>query len=326
MIQGSLIYHHSREKQDPPRLLTHLTAVAIAPCDAPAGRGIAIVAKSFRYAVAVEGDRGLLEAWLQCLTEARAMPTVSLPENPLEQASSSKLSSLGRVKSALASAFATSRLGRHLVCPLRPSFDPFPPPPPFFVLFRFLLAPSSPQPVLTRCAHGGGEQIKRYLDEAAKVLIRTVVEFVEVQNGPEAASKIEGYVFDVAARIAVIVHSNAIPPGLDIPALNDQTMDFCMLFLRYARDRRLAEERRRAGNAKISELDTNQLLEAINYVAAVWRSILSPNVSRRVIARYDHIITLLFSDAQLRAILDDLRHRERMVVIERSLRTLVESY
>eukprot|EP00730_Choanoeca_flexa_P018097 TRINITY_DN8782_c0_g1_i1.p2 TRINITY_DN8782_c0_g1~~TRINITY_DN8782_c0_g1_i1.p2 ORF type:complete len:366 (+),score=83.59 TRINITY_DN8782_c0_g1_i1:2250-3347(+) len=283
LVRGSLIYHHVQDKSDKPRLFLHLGEAQLAEVEAPSGHGISFKTAKSTYAIAVEGTRRRRDEWWSALTAARNQPPIDFAVlQDDDQELQHSLSSFGRVKSALASAFATSRLGRVL--------------------------------------------IKRYLDDEAKLLISTVVDFATAESGDSVGSKIEGYVFDVAARIAVIMHAQALPPGVDVPTLQDNTLDFCYQLLHHTRDRRLAKERLQFGKGKVSQVATDKLLESIAYVTQIWRIILEPNVSSKVLMRYDFVVKYLFTSSQLLALLDEPKHRERMVVIDRCLRTLLETY
>eukprot|EP00045_Choanoeca_perplexa_P018131 m.279124 g.279124 ORF g.279124 m.279124 type:complete len:403 (-) comp17725_c0_seq1:819-2027(-) len=284
LTQGTLIYHHLADKSDNPRLFLHMQNVAIESIDAPSGHGIAFRGASFTYAISVEGSSRRRDEWISALQAAQAQPPIDFAAVLLEddQEMQRSLGGFGRVKSALASAFATSRLGRLL--------------------------------------------IKRYLDAEAKLLIATVVEFATIESGSSVGSKIEGYVFDVAARIAVIMHAQALPAGLDVPGLQDKTLDFCYQLLHHTRDRRLAEQRHKFGNGTVSQVATDKLLSSIDYVTMVWRQIIEPNVSTKVLKRYDFVVKYLFTSKQLLALLDNVEHRQRMAMIDRCLRALLETY
>lgn len=280
LVQGSLIYYHLKDKSDAPRLYLHLQEAVIEECEAPSGRGIrfALPKTSSKFVLAVDSGAPTYTQWLTALTEACSLPPVVLPPH-LNETSSSALT---RVKSALASAFATSRLGRHL--------------------------------------------IKRHLDESARALIRTVIEFATLENSRDIASKLECYIFDVAARVAVIIHANALPPDLDASHLYEHTVDFCMLFLRYSRDRRLEKARKKFGNAAVSVVNLDALTLHLAHVCETWRGILLPHVSEKVIDRYDFIVHYLLSGSPLRAVLDNVAYREHMNSIDTNLRKLLETY
>jgi hypothetical protein len=272
------------DKSDTPKLLLHMQNVTIDNIVAPSGHGISFKGMSFQYAVSVEGSSRRRDEWMSAFQAAQAHPPIDFAAvlSDDDQDLQKTLGSFGRVKSALASAFATSRLGRVL--------------------------------------------IKRYLDAEAKLLISTIVEFATVESGNTVGSKMEGYVFDVAARIAVIMHAQALPAGLDVPGLQDKTLDFCYQLLHHTRDRRLAAQRLQFGKGIVSTVAIDKLLASIAYVTKVWREILEPNVSSKVMKRYDFVVLYLFTDKQLLALLDNVEHRDRMVVVDRCLRALLETY
>eukprot|EP00043_Microstomoeca_roanoka_P003292 m.43069 g.43069 ORF g.43069 m.43069 type:complete len:332 (+) comp12000_c0_seq1:347-1342(+) len=291
LISGSLLYHHSQSKSDPIRLFTDVSGAEIQPCDAPSGFGIAIRTSKrlVCFSVIKENER---DAWLDALIANLHLPPVDIPDDYEIRPTPS---GLYRVKSALASAFATSALGKHL--------------------------------------------IRKYLDDAARNLIATVLDFTEIQSGRSMRSKLETYIFDVASRIAVIVYENTLPPALDTSTLYDETVTFCQLYVRYSRDRRLAKERQQAvemsaadledssdRRAYISDVDTDQLLRAIAYVTSVWRSILQHNVSDKTLDRFDFVVDAVFQQEKLKAIFEDTAHRQHMADIEYNLRELMETF
>ena len=298
LIGGSLIYYHSASHSDPPSVFVTLDDdTTISNCQAPKGFGLLISTRLQRLYLAADSPAER-QQWINALLRARGEAPVEVdalltPDEVAEAgaelaatssggSSSQNTGSIYWIKSTLASAFATSRLGKHL--------------------------------------------IKRYLDEAARILIHTVVEFVEVESGHQLARKMETFIFDLASRIAVIIRAQALPPDVNLSELQDDTILFCQEFIRYSRDRRLQAERRLHANADVSKLDVQHLLEISATIASTWRWILETAVSKKTIARYDAVIAHVFSDKQIRAIFEDVKHRERMETMERCLRELLETY
>lgn len=294
LCAGSLLYHHTQSKADPVRLFVDIDSATVEPCDAPDGFGIAIRRadhpRVFCFSTGSEKDR---QQWIVHLREHVRFDPVVFPD--VEEDLRPSPSGMYRLKSAVASAFATSSLGKHL--------------------------------------------IRRYLDESARTLIATVLEFTELEASRSVKSKMETYIFDIAARIAVIVQQNSLPPNLDTATLYDETINFCQLYVRYSRDRRLAKERQRAVElaapteqeaqqrlAVVSDVDTAELLRAVAYVTAIWRSILQHNVSDKTLDRYDFVIENVLQEARLRSVFENHIHRHRMSTIERCLRHLMETF
>jgi len=76
----------------------------------------------------------------------------------------------------------------------------------------------------------------------------------------------------------------------------------------------------------VSQVATDKLLASIVYVTKVWREILEPSVSAKVLKRYDFVVLYLFTSKQLLALLDNPDHKARMIIVDRCLRTLLETY
>lgn len=79
----------------------------------------------------------------------------------------------------------------------------------------------------------GKSIIKRYMVEPARTLMTTVVAFAGAMDGAKQANQLERAMFDIAARIAVVVSSNSLPADLDRQTLVETTLDFCQDFLRH---------------------------------------------------------------------------------------------
>ncbi|EGD72491.1 hypothetical protein PTSG_00517 [Salpingoeca rosetta] len=295
LCSGSIFYHHTQAKADPVRLFVDVAGASVEPCDAPSGFGIAIrradQPRSHCFAVRTENER---RSWLAALANGVARPPLRLPEDDDDDLRRAP-GGMYRFKSALASAFATSSLGKHL--------------------------------------------IRRYLDDAARALISHVLDFTEAEAGRSVRGKMETYIFDLASRVAIIVHENALPANLDTSTLFDETITFCQLYVRFSRDRRLAKQRQLAvelsapseqdatqRQAVISDVDASELLRAIAYVTSVWRTILQHNVSEKTLDRFDFVVEHLLQEDRISAIFDKTEHRQRMCGIEQSLRELMEIY
>eukprot|EP01147_Barroeca_monosierra_P002158 gene2158-5186_t len=295
LYSASIVYHRSLSKTDNMRLFVDIVGASVRPCDAPVGYGISIHLQArfnrvFCFSTHTKSER---EAWLSALSKNTQLYPVAIPDDPITLPTAS---GIYRFKSAVASAFATSNLGKHL--------------------------------------------IRRHLDEAGRSLITQILDFSEKEYNRQFRSKLETYVFDVASRIAVIVHENKLPPDLDITSLYDETISFCQLYVRYSRDRRLHKERLAAVSPTlhlpdyasaqdervlISTVDVSELQRSMAYVTSEWRRILEPGVSKKTLERFDFIVSHLLHEDKLKAIFDDPVHRNRMAEIERCLRELMET-
>jgi hypothetical protein len=288
LSSATLMYYHASDYSDVPQLLLNLPmGTRVSPCAAPRGHGMQIVSPLQTIKLATETPEEQA-AWMAAIRAAVGQPETPLPVSPEDEEAAAAAaaavanSGMYKLKAALASAFATSRLGRLL--------------------------------------------IKRYLDEAGRLLIRTIIDFVAVESGAKQAARIETYVFDVASRIAIIMHASAVPAGVNFSQLQDDTVTFCQEFIRFSRDRRLQKLRALHANAAPSVLEPDLMLKTGAAMAVAWRSILEPTVPAKALRRFDAVVGHVFAEHQIRALLDNEAHRERMATIERSLRELLETY
>lgn len=172
----------------------------------------------------------------------------------------------------------------------------------------------------------GKKIIKRYMVEPARTLIATLIAFAGALDGSKHAGMLEKCIFDVTARIAVVVNSNSLPADLDRQTLVETTMDFCQDFLHHSRDRRLSKQRFAITHAPPEPIEMDKLLTSAGYITRTWRRLVEPRCTPGALERFDTVVAYFFSDARLRLVLDDMSHRPHLEVIDRCLRELMEYY
>lgn len=170
----------------------------------------------------------------------------------------------------------------------------------------------------------GRKVIRHYLDDSAKTLIACLLELAHTLSGSKQARTFESAIFDVCARIAVIIHENKLPTGLDTRTLYEETLSFCQDFLMYSRDRLLRELR--GEDAEVSTVDFPELLRSSEVIVQIWRTILQPNVTSKALRRFDEVCGYYLCEEKLKLILCDPEHEARLRIIHSSLKELMERY
>lgn len=177
----------------------------------------------------------------------------------------------------------------------------------------------------TLAASGLGRRlVQRYLDPAAKQLIKALLSLALQEHGSETACEFEKTIYSTAAKIAIICHLGKFPPGVDMTRLQDETGAFCQDFLAYSRDKRLAGKR--GPEAEVLPIDIPELLRASSEMVRMWRCILEPHMPEAKLMRFDGLASYYLSETFLMGLLCSEKQFELLCVVDRALRELTERY
>lgn len=111
---------------------------------------------------------------------------------------------------------------------------------------------------------------------------------------------------------------------LDLSLLKDETINFCDDLLMHCRDQRLKEKR--GADAEIQPINMPELLRALEVVTSMWRDILEPHSSAKVLATFDRIQGAFCDADRIRNLLLRQEHFSTMCIVEQSLRSVLEHY
>lgn len=177
----------------------------------------------------------------------------------------------------------------------------------------------------------GRSIVKAYMDDASRELIKSLIEFAEFTEGSKTSRAFEKGVFDIAARISVIWRAAKFPPDLDLSLLYDETTNFTQDFLMYCRDIRLKDVR--GPDAEVEPINMPELMRSSGVVQEMWKEILIPHVSKKVLTTFDSITDFYFNEQNLWAVMKEEKPDPQakkiyglMCSIEKSLRTVLERY
>eukprot|EP00037_Helgoeca_nana_P021208 m.213297 g.213297 ORF g.213297 m.213297 type:complete len:377 (-) comp25555_c0_seq1:1547-2677(-) len=166
--------------------------------------------------------------------------------------------------------------------------------------------------------------VKRYLDADSRELIAALLVFASAERSPKKVRAMEKGAFDAMARLGVIVHAGKIPPHLDLTLLYDETVNFCHDFLAHCRDQRLKAVR--GPDAEVIPINGPELLRSLGVVTEMWKDILMPHSSTRVLATFDDICAVYCREERILALLLEAAHVTTRDRVETSLRGVMERY
>eukprot|EP00911_Craspedida_sp_UC1_P000763 UC1_evm4s583 len=173
----------------------------------------------------------------------------------------------------------------------------------------------------------GRAVVRRYLSEPGRNLVDAVLAYALRRDGKREAGLLENALWDVFARVAVVVRAKALPPGVDRQTLSEATIDFCQCFLRHARDRRLEAKRRRVRHGADPEpVDLVELRLQAGVIVKTWRELVEPQCSTGTLERYRHLTTYFFGEAQLLDVFENHEYRQLLSVMESNIIELLEHY
>ena len=173
----------------------------------------------------------------------------------------------------------------------------------------------------------GRAVVRRYLSEPGRNLVDAVLAYALRRDGKREAGLLENALWDVFARVAVVVRAKALPPGVDRQTLSEATIDFCQCFLRHARDRRLEAQRRRVRHGADPEpVDLVELRLQAGVIVKTWRELVEPQCSTGTLERYRHLTTYFFGEAQLLDVFENREYRQLLSVMESNIIELLEHY
>eukprot|EP00051_Salpingoeca_urceolata_P008789 m.108887 g.108887 ORF g.108887 m.108887 type:complete len:544 (-) comp15942_c2_seq1:36-1667(-) len=169
----------------------------------------------------------------------------------------------------------------------------------------------------------GKAVIRRYLDEETNSLLDALLGLAREDAGSCTARAFETTLFDMVARMAVIVREHRIPKHLDLTILAKETTNFCQDFLMYARDELL--KAKRVGFER-QPVDVPELLRAASVIMHTWRAILEPNAPAKTIEQCNQLAQWYFNGERLKQVLTNDKYRPYLRVINDNLRAIVETY
>lgn len=148
--------------------------------------------------------------------------------------------------------------------------------------------------------------------------------YPSLQSGKAVAKVHEKGIFDIAARILVIHSAGRLPPNLDMSLLADETVNFAQDFLVYTRDRRLGLtiDRKEAEQ----ELDVPELLHTGGVMVELWRSIIEPHCSIKVLKLFDEITGWYLAEDKIVAILRKDECIDLLTTLDKALRSVIERF